>query len=160
MQESLKDEMSNVIKEDKYARPESDNETEGTDDLNEGFTDEGTNNGETVTQPKPEVKKPEVKKPEVKKPEVKKPEVKNSTPVNVSSSSSGPFKVIAGAFSSEVNANRLAAEYKAKGMNAEVFLKGELYTVSMQSYATSEEANANLSKLQSMAPGAWIYYKK
>ncbi|MDG1333128.1 MAG: SPOR domain-containing protein [Crocinitomicaceae bacterium] len=151
---SLKDEISNEIKEDKYG-VESDGESkyEGSSDTGEeGFMDEGDGNDEGSSQtidfepePKPEVIKPEVKKP---------------APVTVSSSSGGPYKVIAGAFSSEANAKRLAAEFKSKGMNSEVFMKGELHAVSMQSYPTSEAANAELSKLQSMAPGAWIYYKR
>ncbi len=154
--ESLKDEMSNVIKEDKYsAKPEKgdayeespNNEEEGFSDDDQGEeTDNGSNETvETVTPPKPEVRKPKVTPP---------------APVNVSSSSSGPYKVVAGAFSSEANAKKLAAEFKEKGLKSEVFMKGALHAVSMQSYATSEEANANLSKLQSMAPGAWIYYKR
>lgn len=155
---SLQDEMSNVIKEDKYANPDrtdgqNDNpDSEGSGE--EGFMEDGQGEGDTEgsgetmeVEPQPE-------------PEVTTPEITPPTPINVSSSSSGPFKVIAGAFSSLDNANRLAAEFKAKGLNSEVFPKGELHAVSMQSYATSEEANSNLAKLQSMAPGAWIYYKR
>lgn len=109
--------------------------------------------------PKPKAQPEVIETPKVtEKPKVvEKP--KTTTPV-VSSSSSGPYKVIAGAFSSQENANRLASEFKAKGYNSEVFMKGELHAVSIESYATSEEANANLSKLQSLAAGAWIYYKR
>lgn len=113
--------------------------------------------GEDNSTPKSEpevVEKPKVtEKPKA----VEKPKV---TAPAVSSSSSGPYKVIAGAFSSQENANRLASEFKAKGYSSEVFMKGELHTVSIQSYATSEEANANLGKLQGLAPGAWIYFKR
>jgi len=157
---SLKDEISNEIKEDRYSRPENERYTDesSSDSENESSSEDGMdeemdNGGNETMTPEPEPK-PEVRTPE------KKPEVKTPAPVNVSTSSSGPFKVIAGAFSSLDNANRLAAEYKAKGFKSEVFLKGELHAVSIQSYATSEEANANLSKLQNTAPGAWIYYKR
>jgi cell division protein FtsN/nucleoid DNA-binding protein len=151
---SLKDEISNVIKEDKYAKPDSESTYEaGSDEGEEGYTEEGQDEGmdsgseETTDQVTPE-------------PEVTTPKVTTPDPVNISPSSGGPYKVIAGAFSSQENANRLSAEFKAQGLNSEVFMKGELHAVSIQSYATSEEANANLSKLQSKAPGAWIYYKR
>lgn len=147
-EKSLKEQMYETIH-----GTEEDSETENTassEDMNE-----------SVEEPEEIVEEPEIipEEPEViEKPKVvEKPKV--TAPV-VSSSSSGPYKVIAGAFSSEDNANRLAAEFRAKGYNSEVFMKGELHAVSMQSYATSEEANANLGKLQSMAPGAWIYYKR
>ena len=133
----------------------------GTEEDSETANTSSEDMSESVDEPEEIVEEPEItpEEPEV----VEKPKVveqpKVTAPV-VSSSSSGPYKVIAGAFSSEDNANRLAAEFRAKGYNSEVFMKGELHAVSMQSYATSEEANANLGKLQSMAPGAWIYYKR
>ncbi len=151
---SLKDEISNVIKEDKYSKPEDGSENiEESSNGEEGFSEEGQS--EEIDEGSNETMEAETPEPETQTPEVKTPE-----PVNISSSSGGPFKVIAGAFSSVDNANRLAAEYKAKGMNSEVFLKGTLHAVSIQSYPTSEAANADLSKLKTMAPGAWIYYKR
>lgn len=148
---SLKEEMSEAINEDKEKYSGSSSDSPEEDDSN--VEEDTENTSEEESEEGTPVVEPEV----VEQPIVEQPPV--SIP-SVSSSSSGPYKVIAGAFSSEANANRLAAEYKAKGLKSEVFLKGELHAVSIQSYATSEEANSNLAKLQSMAPGAWIYYKR
>lgn len=147
-EKSLKEQMYETIHGEEEGGESSSTPSE---DMNESAEEEPE---EIVEEPEIIPEEPKViEKPKV----VEKPKV--TAPV-VSSSSSGPYKVIAGAFSSEDNANRLAAEFRAKGYNSEVFMKGELHAVSMQSYATSEEANANLGKLQSMAPGAWIYYKR
>lgn len=152
---SLKEELSDAIKEDKNSRGRRNSNNDQNNSNNADSAQDGAKNGTNEgAETDPIIIEKEVpSKPEV----VEKPKV-ITTPV-VSSSSSGPFKVVAGAFSSEANANRLAAEFKAKGLKSEVFKTGELFTVSMQSYATSKEANANLAKHKSMAPGAWILYK-
>ncbi|MCJ8292624.1 MAG: SPOR domain-containing protein [Crocinitomicaceae bacterium] len=81
-----------------------------------------------------------------------------STPIVASSS--GPYHIVAGAFSSVDNANRLAENFKTQGLPATVIKNGSLNAVSMQSYATSEQAKADLNKMNSIASGAWILYKQ
>ena len=79
--------------------------------------------------------------------------------VTPTASTSGHYHIIAGAFSSVENANRLAEEFKAKGLRSSVIKNGELNAVSMQSYATSAQANADLAKMNTIVNGAWILYK-
>jgi nucleoid DNA-binding protein len=134
------DEMDDIIKSGQNENSNDGDEREGSDILDEN---DGANNGideETPVQPEPTVK----------------PE---PSPTPIASSSGGHYHIIAGAFSSEENATNLANEFKAKGLGSSVVKNGALNAVSMQSYATSEEAKADLSRMNAMAPGAWILYK-
>lgn len=119
-----------------------DNSTEDGADSEEGNSAEEETEEATTTEPDPIVESESI-----------------PTPVVVSSSS-GPYHIVAGAFSSVDNANRLAESFKTQGLPAQVIKNGSLNAVSMQSYATSEQAHADLNKMNSIASGAWILYKQ
>ncbi len=68
-----------------------------------------------------------------------------------------PFHVIAGAFSSEENANRLGAKFTAEGYSVKVGQGRGMTLVSIKSYATREEAQQGLNELVGVAPKGWIY---
>lgn len=122
-------------------------------ELDESTAENGIEDG--TAKPKTVEKQTTVEKPKVvEKSEVKKPRT------TISSSSGGHYHIIAGAFSSVENANRLVTDFKKQGLSgASVVKNGELHAVSMQSYATSEQANADLNKMNRIASGAWILYK-
>lgn len=71
---------------------------------------------------------------------------------------SKPYHIIAGSFSAEANAKRLANELRNKGMSQiSVGEQGGMYRVSIKGFASKEEAAAALPSVQSAAPGAWVY---
>lgn len=142
------DEMDELIKSGQNKRTSDRDRTEqdGTDVLNDANSQVDEGKTDEVIEDKTPVKPEPIEKPEPR-------------PVTIAPSSGGHYHVIAGAFSSVDNANNLAKEFKAKGLASSVIMNGELNAVSMQSYATSEEANAALPKLKQMQPGAWILYK-
>ncbi len=133
---AVMDEMDEIIKE---YEAEQDSVKENQDGLDEGDSENGMEDN-TPTESKL------IEKPE-------------PLPTPISTSSGGHYHIIAGAFSSIDNANKLAKEFKAKGLGSSVVQNGSLNAVSMQSYATSAEANADLSKMNAIVPGAWILYK-
>jgi cell division protein FtsN len=149
---SLKEEISDAIKEDKYSNNDIQEDSASIDD--EDFM-EGTSEGDTENEMESEIPvEPEIVEPKV----IETP--KKAAPVVIPSPSTpGHYHIIAGAFSSIDNANRLANEFKAKGLPSTVVKNGELNAVSMQSYATSEQAHTDLNKMNAIVPGAWILYK-
>lgn len=154
-----KDSLDTVDYKNQKLKSANDNSREYTPKTETSELDESTDeNGMTDETSTPEnVEKPKV----VEKPKtVEKPKVVERPKVTVSPSSGGHYHIIAGAFSSIDNANRLVDQYKKQGLSgASVIKNGNLNAVSMQSYATSEQARADLSKMNGIASGAWILYK-
>lgn len=75
-------------------------------------------------------------------------------------SSGGPYKVVAGVFSSIENANRQVEKFKSEGLPAETFVNSNgLNVVVMKSFQTSEDANAEMSSLRAISSSAWLMYR-
>ena len=74
--------------------------------------------------------------------------------VEPNTNSSLPYHIIVGAFGSESNANRLADKLRSEGNTVRVGPGRGLTLVSVNSFASKEEANASLSNYK----GAWVYY--
>lgn len=69
-----------------------------------------------------------------------------------------PYHVIVGSFASKTNARNFATKLKGMGMsNLTIGEKDGLYKVSVNGYATEEEAKAALPSLKSIAPTAWVF---
>jgi len=73
-----------------------------------------------------------------------------------SSFSTGNFHIIAGAFSSVENANRLVQKLKDEGHSAEMKTGIKLHKVSIQSFSTMNDANSALNLIKESYPHAWI----
>ncbi len=73
------------------------------------------------------------------------------------SSGSGNYHIIAGAFSSEANAERLASKFRDQGYKVTIGQVNGLNLVSIGSYATSGDAQQALPEMRSAAPSAWVY---
>jgi cell division protein FtsN/nucleoid DNA-binding protein len=72
------------------------------------------------------------------------------------------YFIIAGSFEKLPNASELTDKLKAKGFPAEIIItESRMYRVSLQSYATREEALADLSRVRSASgmPSAWLMVK-
>ena len=89
--------------------------------------------------------------------EVVEPEIEKETFTNTNSGNDLPFHIIAGAFSSEDNANRLGEKLKAEGYNIKIGPGRGMTLVSIKSFATRSDAQAGLTELKSVAPNGWIY---
>ena len=68
-----------------------------------------------------------------------------------------PFHIIAGAFSSEANANKLGDRLKNEGYSVKVGPGRGMTLVSVKSFQTRAEAQAGLSDLKDVAPNGWVY---
>ena len=68
-----------------------------------------------------------------------------------------PFHIIAGAFSSESNANRLGEKLSSEGHKVKVGKGRGMHLVSVKSFATRAEAQSGLTSLKDVAPNGWIY---
>lgn len=130
---------------------------------------------ETVEEEVPVEEKVEEVKIEKPVKSVPKPKKETSKPVKVtttpkpkrtysSSSSAGsidsslPFHIIAGSFGSKENANRLANKLKANGFTtAAIEDKGGSFRVSAKGFSSKDAALSELSSVQSIAPGSWLY---
>jgi hypothetical protein len=77
------------------------------------------------------------------------------TPV-VNTNNNQPYHIVAGVFSNASNAERLASNIREMGYPAKTFLRGNQTVVSVQSYASSTEAQAALSTTKDAAPKGWI----
>lgn len=78
-------------------------------------------------------------------------------PVAVRSGSNDqPFHIVAGAFGSVENANRLVERLKGMGYPAKTFMRDAKNIVSVQSYATKAEAQADISNVKDGAPKGWV----
>lgn len=113
------------------------------------------------------IEKPVKSVPKPKK-EISKPAKVTTTPkpkrTYSSSSSAGsidsslPFHIIAGSFGSKENANRLANKLKANGFTtAAIEDKGGSFRVSAKGFSSKDAALSEISSVQSLAPGAWLY---
>jgi len=70
------------------------------------------------------------------------------------------YHVVGGCFSMESNASGLVNLYRSRGTNASIIdQKGELYRVSVESFATKKEAKQALTSYKNAIPGAWVLYK-
>ncbi len=67
-----------------------------------------------------------------------------------------PYNIIAGAFSSEDNAIKLVDKLKSLGHPATFKKKNGMHIVSAKSFATKEEARAELSEIKNDVPAGWI----
>jgi cell division protein FtsN len=85
-------------------------------------------------------------------------QVENTTPPVTSGD--GPYHIIAGAFSSQVNADRLAKKLQGEGLPASVIMNVGMHTVSMKSFASAADANASLTEMKSHSSGAWVLFKQ
>lgn len=74
-----------------------------------------------------------------------------------SSSSEMPWHLIAGTFSIEDNAQRLANNLRKEGFSPIIRQVGAMYLVSAKGFASKEAALAGKSELGSAAPKAWLY---
>jgi hypothetical protein len=69
-----------------------------------------------------------------------------------------PFHLIGGSFSDETNATNFAAALKAKGLPAHVIGQFDgRHMVSVKSFASRDEAIAEIAAIQNEAPGAWLF---
>jgi nucleoid DNA-binding protein len=127
------DKMKDMIGEDEVA-DESDSSDENTD-----TTD--------ITQEE------EMSEEMIEEPIVEEPEVITPTPV---SDGSLPFHIVAGAFGSPENAERLAEKIRGMGYPATTFKRGNMTIVSVKSFATKAEAQAAVSTVQDATPSGWV----
>lgn len=129
---------------------EKDDATEsdaGQENVNDGEenTEEEQAADETGTEDEPETEQVQ-----------EEPEPEPTTEPVINSSGDKPFHLIAGAFSSEANANRLADKLRAEGYQPRVGVVGGMHMVSVKSYATRAEAQAGISEVSAAAPKAWV----
>jgi len=91
--------------------------------------------------------------------QVEAPEETATPAPEVTSNPSGdqPWHWIAGSFSVEANANRLAAKLRDQGLGSKVMQVGGMYFVSAKAFASKEAALAGKSEVSAAAPGAWLY---
>jgi hypothetical protein len=68
-----------------------------------------------------------------------------------------PWHLIAGTFSVEANAQRLADNLRKAGFSPTIRQVGAMYLVSAKGFATKEAALAGKSELSTAAPKAWLY---
>lgn len=80
-----------------------------------------------------------------------------ATPPLTSPSSNLPWHWIAGSFSVETNANRLATKLRDQGLSSTVIQAGGMYLVSAKAFESKEAALAGRAEVSSAAPGSWLY---
>jgi DNA polymerase III gamma/tau subunit len=79
-------------------------------------------------------------------------------PSTMTTSSTGTHHLIAGSFSNKSNAEGLVLDLKSKGLNARILgVFGGLHFVAAESYNSSKEAKADISRVRQQASGVWIY---
>jgi hypothetical protein len=142
-------------KEDKSGALDKMKETIGDDEINDPDEvidpDEIIDGSENPEEPSNGIDESE---PTVEEPPVETP------PSPVISSAAGPYHVIAGAFSSRANADRLANKLQDAGLPSSVIMNGGMHTVSMKSFASISDANASLTEMKGHSSGAWVLYKQ
>ena len=74
---------------------------------------------------------------------------------------SKPFHLVAGCFSSKLNANNLVTQLKTEGFDASVIGQNEngLFRVAIQSYVTRELAVSEMKKLKDSGKSTWLLKK-
>lgn len=136
------DEMKKIMGVDSE-ESESEAETENSDNEEVSTSDDAETETEVMTEENVTTPEPELKTP------------KESKVVNAPSN--GSYHVIAGAFSSSENAERLAANLKAQGYPVIIGSSNGLNLVSIKSFSTKQEAENSLAELKGVAPKAWVY---
>ena len=83
------------------------------------------------------------------------------TPSVKSTFVSKPFHLVAGCFSSELNANNLVAKLKTEGFEASIIGQNEngLFRVAFQSYFSRELAVSEMKKLKDSGKSTWLLKK-
>jgi len=80
--------------------------------------------------------------------------------VEVASNAALPYHIVGGCFGEESNAQALVSKFKKRGTNASLIdQKGDLWRVSIQSFATKKEAVVALASFRDEIPGAWVLHK-
>ena len=132
-------------------------ETVVNPEVNENeISEENSTEEEETSENNEEVLEEEVI-PEQIEEEVVEPATEKETITNTNSGNDLPSHIIAGAFSSEDNANRLGEKLKAEGYNVKVGPGRGMTLVSIKSFATRAEAQAGLTELKSVTPNGWVY---
>src|SRR5690554_5574960 len=91
---------------------------------------------------------------------VEEPVKKEPSPVPVTQASTGSHHIIVGCFSDLSNAEGLASEFKQHGFDSKIIGQfGGLHFVAAQSYSSYSEAKANLSRVNEIRNGAWLFKK-
>ncbi len=146
MENDALDKMKELLGEEEVSEDESVDETEVTNEETESdLTEE-----EIIEEPVQE----ETEVVEEKQEPTPTPTYSGNT------SSGGPYKVVAGVFSSIENANRQVEKFKSEGLPAETFVNSNgLNVVVMKSFQTSEAANAEMSSLKAISSSAWLMYR-
>ena len=85
----------------------------------------------------------------------KQPEPKTPPKITVRNNDQ-PYHIVAGVFSSPENAKRLAEKIRQMGYPAKTFERGAQTVVSVQSFATSADAQAALATTKDAAPSGWV----
>lgn len=116
-----------------------------SDENSEDFREEETNSDEETQVDEEEIAPETDNTPEP------------ATPSTNNSSSNMPWHLIAGTFSVEANAQRLADNLRKEGFNPTIRQVGAMYLVSAKGFPTKEAAQAGKSELNSVAPKAWVY---
>ena len=127
-------------------------ETLGEIDSENGTNDDDDSNEETIDDEEQDGSE------EIIEEVIEDPVQVDNTPPPASSGN-GPYHIVAGAFSSQENANRLAKKLQDAGLPASVIINGGMHTVSMKSFANAAEANSSLSSMKEHASSAWVLYK-
>jgi cell division septation protein DedD len=71
-----------------------------------------------------------------------------------------PYHIVGGCFGEESNAQALVSKFQKRGTNASLIdQKGDLWRVSIQSFATKKEAVVALASFRDEIPGAWVLHK-
>lgn len=153
-EDSAIDKMRDLMGENEQASEEEDAIEESDESELDETSEEGDDN-EEVTEEEVSDNSTEEEQPEIEETPVQET---ISTPVS-SGSGQGPYHVVAGAFSNEANAARMVEKLQAQGLPSYVIMNNGMHVVSMKSFASSAEANAELSALRQTSSGAWILYK-
>ena len=152
MENDALDKMKELLGEEEVSEDESTEESEDVDEGDESdLTEEEVNEDESL-QDEPAQEEQEA---------VEEKQEPTPTPTySGNTSSGGPYKVVAGVFSSIENANRQVEKFKSEGLPAETFVNSNgLNVVVMKSFQTSEAANAEMSSLRAISSSAWLMYR-
>ncbi|PWL28754.1 MAG: hypothetical protein DCO96_07990 [Fluviicola sp. XM-24bin1] len=76
----------------------------------------------------------------------------------ITGSNDQPYHIVAGVFGEAANAERLASKIQGMGYPAKTFQRGDKTVVSVQSYASSAEAQAALLSVSDAAPKGWVLH--
>lgn len=132
----------------------TDKDKEETDESEEHIAEEDqeeetvSDSEETVTEPEVEETTPEPEPEPEPKPA---PEVSNS---------GKSYHIVAGAFSSPDNAERLAQSLRDQGYPSTTFVRGSMTIVSLSAHSSNSEAATALANARDVVPKGWILHWK